>query len=123
MTQLEIARRGNISPQMEKVAGIEGLDAELVRERIAKGTIVIPANIRHFNYSLALILQAPSSNYLGTFGTLYSNRGDSNRAATGIRTRAEMSFGKFYLLSKQSRRNSRGSEYPSKQMNSVMGSN
>ena len=49
MTQLEIAARGNISPQMEKVAEVEGLDAEVLRQRIAKGTVVIPANVRHFN--------------------------------------------------------------------------
>ena len=29
MTQLEIARKGKISPQMEKVAEVEGVEAEL----------------------------------------------------------------------------------------------
>lgn len=47
MTQLEIARKGDISPQMEAVARIEGLDAESVRQGVAKGTVVIPANVRH----------------------------------------------------------------------------
>jgi phosphomethylpyrimidine synthase len=49
MTQLETARKGKISPQMRKVAEVEGVDAELIRERIAKGTLVIPANINHKN--------------------------------------------------------------------------
>ena len=49
MTQLEIARKGNISPQMKQVAEAEGVVAELVCERIAKGTVVIPANINHKN--------------------------------------------------------------------------
>jgi phosphomethylpyrimidine synthase len=49
MTQLEIARKGNISPQMEAVARAEGLDAEFIREGVAKGTIVIPANVKHSN--------------------------------------------------------------------------
>jgi phosphomethylpyrimidine synthase len=49
MTQLEIARKGIISPQMKAVAKVEGLDAECIRERIARGTLVIPANIRHHN--------------------------------------------------------------------------
>ena len=49
MTQLETARKGGISPQMEAVARAEGLEAGLVRQRIAAGTVVIPANIRHKN--------------------------------------------------------------------------
>lgn len=47
MTQLELARKGEISPQMEAVARAEGLEAEVVRERIARGTVVIPANVNH----------------------------------------------------------------------------
>ncbi len=47
MTQLEIAREGNISPQMEVVAQAEGLEAEFIRQGVAKGTMVIPANVRH----------------------------------------------------------------------------
>jgi phosphomethylpyrimidine synthase len=49
VTQLEIARKDNISPQMEAVARAEGLDAELVSQRVAEGKIVIPANARHFS--------------------------------------------------------------------------
>ena len=47
MTQLELARKGNISPQMKTVAEAEGLEAEFIREGVAQGTIVIPANINH----------------------------------------------------------------------------
>jgi phosphomethylpyrimidine synthase len=49
MTQLEIARAGNISPQMQRVAEVEGIDVEYIRRGVAEGTIVIPANIRHHN--------------------------------------------------------------------------
>jgi len=49
MTQLEIARKGDVSPQMEAVAKAEGLDAEFIRQGVAKGTVVIPANVRHLN--------------------------------------------------------------------------
>jgi len=49
MTQLEIARKGEVSPQMELVANAEGLAVELIRQRVAAGTIVIPANVRHDN--------------------------------------------------------------------------
>jgi len=47
MTQLELAREGIVSTQMELVARNEGVDAEFVRQGVAKGTIVIPANINH----------------------------------------------------------------------------
>jgi phosphomethylpyrimidine synthase len=49
MTQLELAREGTVSPQMSLVAKNEGVEAEFVRQGVAKGTIVIPANINHKN--------------------------------------------------------------------------
>ena len=47
MTQLESARKAIISPQMKVVAQIEGVEAEFIRQGVAKGTIVIPANVNH----------------------------------------------------------------------------
>ncbi len=49
MTQLELAREGIISPQMVTVAEQEGIEAEVVRQGVADGTIVIPANTNHAN--------------------------------------------------------------------------
>lgn len=43
-TQIELARDGKISPEMEEVARDEGLAAELIRQEVAAGTIVIPCN-------------------------------------------------------------------------------
>ena len=50
-TQMEAARQGIITPQMEVVAEKEHLDAEVIRERVARGTVCIPANINHKNLS------------------------------------------------------------------------
>ena len=47
MTQLELAREGIISPAMQVVAQAEGVEAELVRQGVAGGMIVIPANTQH----------------------------------------------------------------------------
>jgi len=47
MTQLELAKEGIISPQMQVVAQYEEVEAEFVRQGVAKGTIVIPANTKH----------------------------------------------------------------------------
>jgi len=47
VTQMHYARRGEITPEMEFVAVREGLPAELVRDEVARGRAIIPANINH----------------------------------------------------------------------------
>ena len=49
MTQLSDARAGNITPEMKTVAEKENIDVLLLRDKIAKGRVVIPANINHIN--------------------------------------------------------------------------
>ena len=51
MTQLELARKGIISPQMQTVAEQEKLDSEFIRLGIEEGNIVIPANTNHKNFT------------------------------------------------------------------------
>lgn len=46
-TQMEAARAGMITPQMEAVAAKEGRRAEEIRDLVARGTAVIPANVGH----------------------------------------------------------------------------
>jgi phosphomethylpyrimidine synthase len=46
-TQMHLARAGTVSPEMERVAEREGLDAELVRAEVARGRMIIPANVHH----------------------------------------------------------------------------
>ena len=47
MTQLEAARRGIVTPEMRRVALREDTTAELIRDEVARGRLVIPANVRH----------------------------------------------------------------------------
>ena len=47
VTQMHYARRGEITPEMEFVALREGLPATLVRDEIARGRAIVPANINH----------------------------------------------------------------------------
>ncbi len=49
MTQLDYARRGIITEQMQAAAAREGVSAELLRAGIAGGEIVLPGNINHQN--------------------------------------------------------------------------
>jgi len=55
MTQLEQARAGVVSPEMEVVARTERLDPEVVRGEVARGRMVIPANEVHVRKGLAPI--------------------------------------------------------------------
>ena len=52
VTQMDFARAGQITPQMRAVAEYEGRDPEYIRERVARGSIAIPANIRHIERGL-----------------------------------------------------------------------
>ncbi len=52
MTQIEQARQGVVTPEMEFVARREGLDAETVRSEVARGRMVIPANTVHLGLGL-----------------------------------------------------------------------
>jgi len=47
VTQLHYARRGDITPEMEFIALREGVAAEIVREEVARGRAIIPANVNH----------------------------------------------------------------------------
>ncbi|MCE9546316.1 MAG: phosphomethylpyrimidine synthase ThiC [Planctomycetia bacterium] len=52
ITQLEHARTGTITPEMQYVAQREKLDAELIRSEVAAGRMVIPANREHLKKRL-----------------------------------------------------------------------
>lgn len=47
LTQMHYARRGVITEEMEFVAEREGLSPEFVRAEVARGRMIIPANINH----------------------------------------------------------------------------
>ncbi len=49
LTQMHYARRGVVTEEMEYVARRERISPELVREEVARGRAIIPANIRHVN--------------------------------------------------------------------------
>ena len=47
VTQMHYARQGIVTEEMEFVAKRESLTAETVRDEVARGRMIIPANIRH----------------------------------------------------------------------------
>src|SRR5580700_7273322 len=48
-SQMHFARKGLITEEMEYVARREKLSPELVRDEVARGRAIIPANINHRN--------------------------------------------------------------------------
>src|SRR5262245_32096201 len=52
VTQLEAARQGLITDEMQYVASRENLDPALIRDEVARGRMVIPANKVHLSKRL-----------------------------------------------------------------------
>ena len=48
-TQMYYARRGELTKQMSYVAKVEGIGENLLMDEVAKGSIIIPANVNHTN--------------------------------------------------------------------------
>ena len=48
-TQMYYARRGELTKEMSYVAKIEGVSENLLMDEVAKGRIIIPANVNHIN--------------------------------------------------------------------------
>ena len=51
-TQIQAARAGEITPEMKFVAAREQLTPELIRDEVARGRMVIPANVNHISKKL-----------------------------------------------------------------------
>ena len=48
-TQMYYARRGELTNEMSYVAKLEGISENLLIDEVAKGSIIIPANVNHIN--------------------------------------------------------------------------
>ncbi len=76
MTQLESARTGIITEEMKFVANREDLEPELIRDEVARGRMVIPANIEHLKKRLEPMC-------IGVAGLCKINANIGNSAVTG----------------------------------------
>jgi phosphomethylpyrimidine synthase len=52
LSQMHRAKAGEITPEMKIVAGKEKLEAEFVRQEVARGRAIIPANVNHLKHHL-----------------------------------------------------------------------
>ncbi|GAB3018632.1 phosphomethylpyrimidine synthase ThiC [Natronobiforma cellulositropha] len=67
-TQRQAARDGTITPEMERVAQRERCEPEFVREHVAAGTAVIPANVHHDSLDPMIIGEAFSTKVNANIG-------------------------------------------------------
>ena len=69
MTQLEWARQGLVTKEMEQAAEREGISAEVLRARIASGEVVLPANKRHSHLTPMAVGKGLSTKVNANIGT------------------------------------------------------
>jgi phosphomethylpyrimidine synthase len=75
VTQMHLARRGETTDAMRAVAAREGLSPDVIRAEVARGRLVIPANVRHLAGSLV-----PMG--IGTVASVKINANIGNSATT-----------------------------------------
>ena len=91
-TQMDAAKRGIITDQMKIVAEKERIDIEVLRQRIAEGTIAIPANKNHTSLSpegVGLGLRTKINVNLGVSKDCYNIDLELEKAQKAIALKAE----------------------------------
>ena len=68
-TQLDKARAGIITPEMKKAALHEGMEAEVLRDLLAKGVVVLPRNINHHFLEIRAIGEGLKTKVNANIGT------------------------------------------------------
>ncbi|MCJ7822784.1 MAG: phosphomethylpyrimidine synthase ThiC, partial [Armatimonadetes bacterium] len=90
MTQLERARSGELSPQMQSAAEHDGVEPELLQQGIAEGTIVLPANRNHRSLRPVAIGKGLRIKVNANLGT---SAADADPAQTVARARSAIDAG------------------------------
>ena len=67
VTQMNFARNGHITEEMDFIARKENLPSSLIMEEVARGRLIIPANINHLNLATSSIIrEAGKFSFLAT---------------------------------------------------------
>ena len=91
-TQMEAAKRGIITPEMQTVSEKENLSAEIIRARVAEGTVCIPANIRHTSLSaegIGMGLKTKINVNLGISGDCNNYENEMKKVDMALQFKAE----------------------------------
>ena len=104
-----LAKQGILTPEMETVAKEEHLEPELIRQRVAKGTICIPANIHHKSlhpYGIGEGLRTKMNVNLGISGDCHDYTAEFEKVKLAIQFQCEAimdlsNYGKTHTFRKQ----------------------
>jgi phosphomethylpyrimidine synthase len=91
-TQMDAARKGILTPEMKKVARKESMDEKVLMERIAKGTIALPANNHNSKLETEAVgegLRTKINVNLGISKDAYDIEAELEKAKTAIELKAE----------------------------------
>jgi len=91
-TQMDAARKGILTPQMEQVLAAESISQQDLMERVAKGHIAIPANINHHGLIAGGVGQGLSTKInvnLGVSKDVCSFDAEMNKAQMAIDYKAD----------------------------------
>ncbi|CRF47034.1 phosphomethylpyrimidine synthase ThiC [Helicobacter heilmannii] len=91
-TQLHYAKKGIITEEMHYVANVEELSPELVRKEVAKGRLIIPANIRHRNLEpmgIGIALKTKINANIGSSAIIHSAQGEVEKLQIAIKYGAD----------------------------------
>lgn len=91
-TQMDAARKGITTPQMEAVAAKEGIDVAHLRALVAKGEAVIPANVHHASldpHGIGFALRTKINVNLGTSRDWSDLDMEMEKVADAVRMGAE----------------------------------
>ena len=108
-TQMDAAKQGILTPEMETVAKEEHLEPELIRQRVAKNTICIPANIHHKSlhpYGIGEGLRTKMNVNLGISGDCHDYTAEFEKVKLAIQFQCEAimdlsNYGKTHTFRKQ----------------------
>jgi phosphomethylpyrimidine synthase len=92
MTQLELARKGIISPQMNHVAEKEGVESDFIIQGLVEGKITIPANANHINLipcGIGAGLRTKVNANIGTSSDFYDLNTELRKLQTAISSGAD----------------------------------
>jgi phosphomethylpyrimidine synthase len=92
-TQLQIAQVGEISDEMRFVAGVENVEAELIRDELSAGRLVIPANKLHLKTGPSASLRT-SLSPVG-IGRVLTTKVNANIGTSSVRSSVEAELEKM----------------------------
>jgi phosphomethylpyrimidine synthase len=91
-TQMYYAKQGIITPEMEYVAKVEDLDVELVRSEVARGRLIIPANVNHTHLKpmgIGIATKCKVNSNIGSSALASDIEGEVEKALTSVKYGAD----------------------------------